>query len=402
MNRHLKLQVVIGVFALIFLSWLFAFHIGNHFGQFDDLLGRRANLNNLNRTGNIYVPFKTEAFTYPPTAIAFFYPILLIPKYLLTSIWTLLSLAALCASLNLVLQNLRPQPVLSALRTSLVLTVMSALLAAPVLEGLFWGQVGTFLLLAVGWEEVSESDVRGGVLVGLATALKIYPGIFILVFILRRQWSRLFWALGTIATLLLSSYVLWPTSTKWYFIHVVMGGEGAVHFQNSHAATNNGSFVAVLERFPFNFASISTIVQIIISVAVIALSLLGGHRLWQRGMKLSSLLVMMMGSVLASPIAWDHYFVFVPLLLLVPSEVGVRSWFGRWFICVAALDVIPWWRMRVPSNPNFINTAIGFIAQSELCFTSFSLIIAAIAFGSTESFCEGNARNDKQMSFSKN
>ena len=177
MNRHLKLQVVIGVFALIFLSWLFAFHIGNHFGQFDDLLGRRANLNNLNRTGNIYVPFKTEAFTYPPTAIAFFYPILLIPKYLLTSIWTLLSLAALCASLNLVLQNLRPQPVLSALRTSLVLTVMSALLAAPVLEGLFWGQVGTFLLLAVVWEEVSESDVRGGVLVGLATG-DIHSGFY--------------------------------------------------------------------------------------------------------------------------------------------------------------------------------------------------------------------------------
>ena len=397
MNRHLKLQVVIGVFALIFLSWLFAFHIGNHFGQFDDLLGRRANLNNLNRTGNIYVPFKTEAFTYPPTAIAFFYPILLIPKYLLTSIWTLLSLAALCASLNLVLQNLRPQPVLSALRTSLVLTVMSALLAAPVLEGLFWGQVGTFLLLAVVWEEVSESDVRGGVLVGLATALKIYPGIFILVFIIRRQWSRLFWALGTITTLLLSSYVLWPTSTKWYFVHVVMGGEGAVHFQNSHAAANNGSFVAVLERFPFNVASISAIVQITISVSVIALSLLGGHRLWQRGMKLSSLLVMMMGSVLDSPIAWDHYFVFVPLLLLVPFEVGFRTWFGRWFICVAALDVIPWWRMRVPSNPNFINTTVGFIAQSELCLTSFTLIIISIIFGSIGGHNQNDVRNEKVL-----
>ena len=105
----------------------------------------------------------------------------------------------------------------------------------------------------------------------------------------------------------------------------------------------------------------------------------------------------MMGSVLASPIAWDHYFVFVPLLLLVPFEVGFRTWFGRWFICVAALDVIPWWRMRVPSNPNFINTTVGFIAQSELCLTSFTLIIISIIFGSIGGHNQNDVRNEKVL-----
>lgn len=94
-----------GVVALLAMSLLvgdqaprlFTVHTDAHFA---DQWGRVSNLANLRATGDICVPFSKFAFTYPPGAILFFWPIQWIRLGLLIHTWTLFSLAALAVAVG--------------------------------------------------------------------------------------------------------------------------------------------------------------------------------------------------------------------------------------------------------------------------------------------------------------
>ncbi len=76
----------------------------------------------------------------------------------------------------------------------------AAVLTLPVTDALSLGQIGIWLvtlcLLAVG---VPASDRRSGVLVGLASAIKLTPGLFVVYLALIGRWRAVAWAVGTIA-----------------------------------------------------------------------------------------------------------------------------------------------------------------------------------------------------------
>ena len=99
--------------------------------RFTDLSGRRNNLANLRQTGNIYVPFAFQSFTYPPGAILFFWPITWLPAEHLTLLWTLASMAALPGSIGGVLHYLFRRRVWWTAGLSCWLTVGAAALTPP-------------------------------------------------------------------------------------------------------------------------------------------------------------------------------------------------------------------------------------------------------------------------------
>lgn len=379
-KKRLILEVVFASVALFLIAVFYQHVVAAKYGQFSDLLGRLQNLRVLRATGNIYVPFTTEAFTYPPTAIGFFYPILAIPSKLLSLVWTVASLFALAAAIRVVLSKFQSHSSLVAWRNALCITVACTIFVTPLSECLYWGQVATFLLLLVTWGEFTASDSQSGVVIGLATAFKLYPGIFLLAYILRRQWRRLLWSAGTICSLSIVTFLTWPQSTTWYFTHVVFGGEESSHFQNSGAVINNGSIVSVFERAPFSFSSISVLYEVLLAGAVVTVAALSSHSLWKKGLRLTPLLALLFGGAIASPVAWDHYFSFIPLLFLVPLEVGRRSGLSYWCISVGLLDSLPWWRLRTLQHSSPILSALGWVSQSELCLSGIALLLVFIYF----------------------
>jgi hypothetical protein len=135
--------------------------------------------------------------------------------------WSLVSLAALVASLLLVTRNL-------GIRWDLpkvLLFIALALSCGPLNAQLYQGQLNlVLLLLMVGvWAaDRHERPILAGVLLGLATVLKIYPGFLFIFFVLRRRWRVL--SAGVATAAVLTAITLWAVGTDGFrdYVAVVM------------------------------------------------------------------------------------------------------------------------------------------------------------------------------------
>jgi hypothetical protein len=84
----------------------------------------------------------------------------------------------------------------------------------------------------------------GGALLAIAIAAKLYPGIFVLYLLLRRDWRPIAWTAGFGAALLLVSLADVGVTPYRAFLHEMpglMSGEAFSAFRSSGAIGNNGS-----------------------------------------------------------------------------------------------------------------------------------------------------------------
>jgi hypothetical protein len=367
----LALGVVAVVAAALLINYVVAPSIGNH----EDVLGRLLNLQTLRRTGNIYVPFGSEAFTYPPGAIFLFWPILWVSKGLLPLTWALVSLGALVATLAIVLDRFIYQSRALTWGVACWVTALTAIIFPPILEGLTWGQTGTILLVLVVLDFLVVKGPSKGVLVGLATAFKIYPGLFIIAWLLRRQWRPALTALATTGCTTALAWALWPKSAGTFFSKEIFGGRELGHFSSHAAATASSSFSAMFMRAPFHVGLLNDYGTFAACALVMVVGLWGAQRLWRQDHELSSLVVLLVAATIGAPLAWDHYFSFAPLLLFVPFEFGVRNPFSRAALVSALVMVVPWFRFRRPTTATWWTDSYAFVGRNALLFASLSLLV---------------------------
>ena len=123
-------------------------------------------------------------FTYSPFAAVVFVPIAAIPLAVARVLWDLVSVAALAYSLVLIakLAGYRPSRLMIAGATA------AAMALDPVYETLFLGQINLILLALILTDVWRVSRGRtAGLGVGIAAAIKLTPGIFIVLFLLARR-----------------------------------------------------------------------------------------------------------------------------------------------------------------------------------------------------------------------
>lgn len=366
-----------GVVALIATSMLVTYVVSTHLGANADLFGRLVNLQTLRQTGNIYFPFGFEAFTYPPGAILLFWPILWIPQGVLPLVWTLLAVSCLAAAMTAAVSYFFGLRHLVAFGAGSWLAVVCAFVFPPIMEDLTWGQVGTVLFLLLVLDELKVRGSWQGVMVGLATAFKVYPGLFIVSWLLRRQWRPAITAIVTMAGATIVAWRLFPRSASEFVTTQLLGGQELSHFTNYIAMTASSSVVAFFMRPPFHPGALNDVETLALAIAVAVAGLAGSQRLFRRECTLSATVVLLVTSVIAAPVAWDHYFVFAPLLLLVPLEAGWRSTFSRVCLLAAAVMAFPWFHFRrPPTGPWWVST-YAFGARNALLFAGVAIVAAA-------------------------
>jgi alpha-1,2-mannosyltransferase len=368
--------VALGIFAFLLTAMIVTHLAAPHVGMFADLLGRLANLQNLRATGNIYAPFGIEAFTYPPGAVLIFWPILWLNQSLIPLTWTVISLAALVGTLFVALTYLGRKGASWNFATACWIAVTSVAVFPPVLEDLGWGQTGTILLLLVVLDSLAIRGKTKGVFIGLATAFKIYPGVFIVVFLMRRQWRAAFNATATAAATTGLAWILWPKSATYFFSKEFFGGGELAHFAGGTQAAASSSLVDFLFRAPFRISP-NSYETIVVFLLVLIIGLIAARNLWRRGYELSSMLIALIVSIVGAPIAWDHYFVFVPLLCLVPLEMGWHHALSRTAIATAAMMVVPWFNFRRPTPGSWWISTYVFISRNAILFGVLALLAVA-------------------------
>jgi membrane-associated phospholipid phosphatase len=256
--------------------------------------------------------FRTEQglpFTYPPFAALVAEPLARVPLPLVQLLWTCATLAAAVAVAAVAMR-----PVVT--RLGLPVTSALLLLSTPVRSHVRFGQVGLFLVLLVSLDLLRRGRSSGWG-VGLATAVKLTPGVYLLWLAACGSWSRLrsaaAWCAGaSVAGLVL----LWPSSPTWL---------SSALWDSSRFGRNdipgNQSVRGMLLR-ALDDDHLAERVWLPVAVALLAVGVLGARRLERSGERLAAVGVLAATSVAVSPISWQHHLVWLvlPIAALVAAD----------------------------------------------------------------------------------
>jgi hypothetical protein len=143
-------------------------------------------------------------YVYPPLIALLFTPVLGLPVEVVRAGWWAVNVAALLAGTWLCLRALGR---ITPLRAALALVLLWRF--EPVVVALRLGQIEVlqYLLLAATLYALSAGRERwAGVALGLATAIKFFPGALIVLLLWQRRWRAASWALGVALVAILGSF----------------------------------------------------------------------------------------------------------------------------------------------------------------------------------------------------
>ncbi|NJK80463.1 MAG: DUF2029 domain-containing protein [Chloroflexaceae bacterium] len=174
-------------------------------------------------------------YIYPPFLAGILRPLATLPYFTATALWSAFSVLALLLSIPIFMRVYR-LPL-----SSLPLVIAGVALLPATYHTYLLGQVNFILLLlfagTLAFLHMPHSrwySVLAGVLLGLATMLKVFPAIFGLLFLVYRRWSAIAAAALTGVVLLGLGVVLggWSNTVRW-FTNVLLGIEANVRDENS-------------------------------------------------------------------------------------------------------------------------------------------------------------------------
>ncbi|SEO99381.1 glycosyltransferase 87 family protein [Amycolatopsis saalfeldensis] len=234
-------------------------------------------------------------FTYPPSAALLFLPLALFPAQL---VWLLFAVGTVLALWSVLRRFSGTRPVL--------LLVLLAVLE-PVWRSIGLGQVNALLMALVVWDVLPSRDRRyGGVLIGLAAAVKLTPLIFIPHLFLTGRRADGFRALAAFSGASAIGALVLPGDSARYWTSAVVDNRNA----GSVGWVGNQSLHGMLARFG--------VTSMAWYAALAALCLLLGALLvrefHRRGDPRAALLVTAGCALLVSPISWTHHWIWVVAL----------------------------------------------------------------------------------------
>ncbi len=261
---------------------------------------------------------------------------LLVYGLIFTIVFFLSSLGCLGAVLWIVLKRLRPE--LDRLTT---LTVVIALVTLfefiePVRSTLSFGQVNLVLMAAVVFDTLTRARLwPRGMLVGIAMAIKLTPAVFLLFFLLRRDWRALATALVGAAATIGIGWLILPADSAQYWLRTVRDTSRI----GSSWFANNQSFNGMLTRLPLPDAWQSGL-WVALSMVALLLAVRWMRRLLEAGEPVTALLVNAALVLLASPISWNHHWVWIAPALLVAGNAIAQGARNAWFVGTVALAAV--------------------------------------------------------------
>ncbi|MGO4203058.1 glycosyltransferase 87 family protein [Rhodococcus sp. TAF43] len=283
-------------------------------------------------------------FTYPPLAAVVFSPMSAISLEAAGVVLTALSLVALFATLVLTLASIGISP-----RSTLVWTALAAAAAAltlePVYSTLDYGQVNILLMVFVAADcLLKKTPWPRGMLIGFVAAVKLTPAVFVLFFLLRKDFRAAvttglsfvgFGAIGFVVA----------RADSWQYWTDTLLDSGRI---GGPAYPANQSITGVLARLGLD-PSVRSVLWLLLSAAALVLAGVAMWRAFAAGAAALALFVNALLGLLVSPVSWSHHWVWVaPLLLLVGVEAYRRRSLvlGAGVVASGAIFVIaPHWRL---------------------------------------------------------
>lgn len=316
-------------------------------------------------------------FTYPPFAGVLFAPLSLVSWPLAAVGLFVLSLTALARSAWLVAGEVRGRGLVGGWNrpTTAVAFVAGSLLAEPYLSTLYAGQINVLIMWAVLEDLLGRPSRWSGVRIGIATGVKLVPGLFLLMLAVignRRAFRHA--ASAAIGTVVIGVLVL-PSSTHDYWTRFAFDDNrvGDVGFSSNQSI--NGALWRLLGPGG------STAVWAVLAAAVAVASLTTARVLWRNGLRLMSISATACGALLVSPISWTHHWVWATVVVLtLTTDITLSRWArtpATWLALawvVALTSHLTWWAATGRDEEHTTPLLTQLVADSYVILGALTLL----------------------------
>jgi alpha-1,2-mannosyltransferase len=321
-------------------------------------------------------------FSYPPISAVALSPLSVIPLAVAETLMVIIGVVLLAVVLRVFLRSLEQTQVKPRWQVKWLLP--AALLLEPVRNTLNYGQVNIILMTLVTVDCLFRGPGKTrGVLVGLAAALKLTPAIFVLYFLVKKDYRAACMAAVSFAVFSGVGFLLaWRDSVSyWTSIIFQPSRDGAV----GYAA--NQSLQGVLARAGVTMdASGGKALWLGLSLLTIIVAYAGMRRARDAGLDAWVLSLNAFAGLLVSPISWSHHWVWaVPAML----ALGLISWRFRDKAGIAVavagtviLAVAPHWLM----NGTQTDAPPNWSAWQQVIGDSYAILAAVILLFSVTLF----------------
>lgn len=285
------------------------------------------------------------AFTYPPISAILLSPLAWLPFTPALVIWSLVTLVLLVVTLGLVLHATGTPAGTTTWWWLLVAVVALTARLEPIRSTLGYGQVNVVLMTAVLADcLLVRTRWPRGVLVGIVAAFKLTPAVFVLYFLVRRDYRAAATAAVSGALVTAVGFVLNPSGSVQFWFHSLFDTTRVGYFTYS----SNQNLRGIIARFGM-VGTTATVAWLATSLLVVAVGVVAMRRAHQA--RLAVLAVSLNGVVglLISPVSWSHHWVWcVPALLALASVLATTRSRGAGALLVlgaAAFALAPQWRL---------------------------------------------------------
>lgn len=273
---------------------------------------------------DFWLPDATQGrleFTYPPFAAYLLRPLAWLTERQAVLVFSTISVAALGVSIWLLVRPLADRYGWPRWFTFGVAVVLASGLE-PIRHTFDFGQVN-FIVWGLVLVDLLVLLPRGsrlsGTAIGVATAIKLVPGIFILYLLATRRWRAAAVAGGTAALVTAVAAALAPRESWVFWTDRLPHGAGV----GNVAYTFNQSLLGLLARAAAPDRP-SQIVWLLLAVPTLGYGLWRAGRAAAAGDEVAGLTLAGLTGSLVSPVTWGHHiFWFVPaLVLLTDTALG--------------------------------------------------------------------------------
>jgi alpha-1,2-mannosyltransferase len=344
-------------------------------GQMLDLdvyrTGGRAILNG----GNLYAIHAADnlLFTYPPVSAVLAVPLALVPFDVAKVGWIAMLLGPLLLA---VLAGFRPLLRTASGAAAVVLPVILAISAylLPVRQDFGFGQVDLLLLALCLVDCLAESPRwPRGLLVGLATAIKLEPGVFIVYLLITRRRREAGVAALSFAGLTALAWLISPRDSMAYWTSAIfdtrrIGGVGSAGNQALHGIV-----------LRLHLGGATDAVWLLLALIVGVGGFAAARACWQRGQEMAAITITGLLGALLSPVAWIHHLCWVIIAIGVIAGDGRntrRIWLAVLTI-VLFLTTLPTWA-EVTLSAAQLRSVPGFLLENS--FGLWALVLIPVLF----------------------
>ncbi|MFI9745774.1 glycosyltransferase 87 family protein [Streptomyces sp. NPDC052494] len=353
-----------------------------------DVMVYRAEGETVRAGGDLYAMRATSAnlaMTYPPFAALLFVPLTLVSVPVMRTLATAGNLLLVIALVQLSLQLVRPALSRTDLWRTTLWVAAAVVWCEPVWTTLRYGQINLLIAVAVLWDLTRREGSRwAGLGIGLATAVKLTPGLFVVLLfaagllLWRRdrvwnQWLRTgVTATGVFLATTLAVALALPADSNKFWTETLFA-TGRVGFAEE---TANQSISGVLARLMHTDSP--GIWWVLTAAAMGGAAMVLAVRAALRGDKAVAVVICAFTALMISPISWSHHWVWcVPLLILL-ADRATRAWVVTGAVALAFASFALWWVPHDPGRPELDQNAGQMLLSAVYPLTATALLVAYV------------------------